>query len=58
MYHPGFDLIRLLREIKAEEKIFKMILETYDTDKDELEREMNDFLHNLVHNQIITNDKK
>jgi hypothetical protein len=53
----GLEILRLLKENKSKEEICKTIQEAYETDYTTSERDVNDFLHSLVRNQILSADK-
>ncbi len=55
----GVDIINLIREDKGLEYISKFILAKYETDKATFEKDYNDFIGILGHNNLIeTNEEK
>ena len=55
--HIGLEILKLVKENKSKEEICRIILSAYETDKDIIEIDINEFLHSLVRNQIISADK-
>jgi hypothetical protein len=53
----GHEILKLVKESKSREEICKIILDTYEMNKDIIEVDINEFLNNLVRNQIISADK-
>jgi len=52
----GLDILRLAKNNKSKEEICSTILEGYEIDPDTMDRDVTDFIHSLVRNQIITNE--
>lgn len=55
--HIGIEILKLVKENKSKEEICEIILDAYETDKEAIEFDVNDFLHSLVRNQLISDDK-
>ena len=55
--HIGLEILKLVKENKSKEEICRIILSVYETDKDIVEIDINEFLYSLVRNQIISADK-
>lgn len=52
----GLDIIRLMREGKAESEICTALNESYDTDPVIVERDLHDFIHMLRQHQLLENN--
>jgi hypothetical protein len=49
----GVEILNLLREEKTEDHIFNTILSRYNTDKSTLEKDYQDFIGILSHNNLL-----
>ncbi|MCX6246039.1 MAG: PqqD family protein [Bacteroidetes bacterium] len=54
----GIEILNLLREEKSGSQIHDIILEKYSTDKTTLEKDYNDFIGILSHNNLLESDEK
>ena len=49
----GIEILNLIREEKSEEQINKAITEKYSTDKPTFEKDYQDFIGILLHNNLV-----
>ena len=54
----GIEILNLLREEKNGSQIHAIILEKYSTDKATFEKDYNDFIGVLSHNNLLETDEK